>query len=519
MRTTLRLVVAGAVALGGFLATFDLGATAAVQAQAQRPPNIVVIFTDDQGYGDLGSYGHPTILTPNIDRLAAEGQRWTSFYGAPVCTPSRAGLLTGRLPVRSGLAGGVLHPPSPGGLQPSEITIPEVLKTRGYATGMVGKWHLGHSRPEYLPTAQGFDSYFGIPYSNDMDMVGDAQVPGGIPGGRFGGYMNAKVDYFQVPLMRNEKIIERPADQTTITRRYTDEAIAFIRANSARPFFMYVAHNMPHMPLFRSKEFEGKSVRGLYGDVIEELDFNVGRIVQTLRELKIDQNTLVVFTSDNGPWAPYLEQGGSAGLLRGAKGSNWEGGVRVPAIFWWPGTIRPAVVTGLGSNLDFLQTFASLAGAEPPRDRPLDGYDLTPTLKQGAPSPRKTLFYYGGALVAVRQGAYKLHLNVMSEGRGGGGGGGGGAAAAGARAGGAAAATPAAAPAEPNAELYNLDEDPSEKFNLASTRPAIVAELRRLADEHIKSVVAGTSQLGRGGAAGAAGRGNAGRGGAPAPPK
>jgi arylsulfatase A-like enzyme len=511
MRITVRLAVVGAIALGGLVTMHQRRAAAALPAQAQRPPNIVVIFTDDQGYGDLGSYGHPTILTPNLDRLAAEGQRWTSFYGAPVCTPSRAGLLTGRLPVRTGLTGGVLHPPSPGGLQPGEITIPEVLKTRGYATGMVGKWHLGHSRPEYLPTGQGFDSYFGIPYSNDMDMVSDAQVPGGIPGGRFGGYMNAKVEYFQVPLMRNEKIIERPADQTTITRRYTDEAIGFIRANRARPFFMYVAHNMPHMPLFRSKEFEGKSARGLYGDVIEELDFNVGRIVQTLRELQIDRNTLVVFTSDNGPWAPYLEQGGSAGLLRGAKGSTWEGGVRVPAIFWWPGTIRPAVVTGLGSNLDFLQTFASLAGGQAPRDRPLDGHDLTPTLKQGAPSPRKTLFYYGAALMAVRQEAYKLHLNVTPEGRGGGG------AAVAGRAGAGAAGTSAG----PTVELYNLDEDPSEKFNLAGTRPGIVAELRRLADEHVKSVVPGTSQLGRGGAAGAAGaagRGVAGRAGAPASP-
>jgi arylsulfatase A len=264
-------------------------AEAAPQTSSARPPNFVVILTDDQGYGDLGSYGHPTIRTPNIDQLAAEGQRWTSFYAAPVCTPSRAQLLTGRLAIRLGLAGGVLHPPSTGGLQPDEITIPEVLASRGYVSGMVGKWHLGH-QPQYLPTRQGFSSYFGIPYSNDMDMIPADQVPGG----RFGGYMNAKVEYFQVPLMRGEEVVERPAEQTTITRRYTDEAIAFIRQNREQPFFLYVAHNLPHMPLFASEEFRGRSQRGLYGDTVEEIDHNVGRLVATLRELGLDRNTVVV---------------------------------------------------------------------------------------------------------------------------------------------------------------------------------------------------------------------------------
>jgi arylsulfatase A-like enzyme len=468
----------------------------AQQTPAARPPNIVVIFTDDQGYGDLGSYGHPTIRTPNIDRLAAEGQRWTSFYAAPVCTPSRAQLLTGRLSVRTGLASGVLFPDSQGGLQPEEITIPEVLKTRGYATIAIGKWHLG-VLPRYLPTSQGFDSYFGIPYSNDMDMVADGDVPGGIPGGRFGGYMNPKTEYFRVPLMRNEKVIERPADQTTITQRYTDEAISFIKANRQRPFFVYLAHNMPHMPLFRSREFEGRSQRGKYGDVIEELDANVGRLVQTLRDLQLDRQTLVVFTSDNGPWSPYLEQGGSAGLLRGAKGSTWEGGMREPAIFWWPGTIKPAVITGIGSELDFLQTFAALAGATPPSDRPLDGNDLSATLKTGAPSPRQTLFYYasnGGypaPLVAVRRGSYKLHLRAPQEGRGGG------------------AAAPGG-PDAPKVELYNLDEDPSEKFDLSSARADKVSELRGIAEEHQKAVTPGPNQLGRG-------QGRSSGGGRPAP--
>jgi arylsulfatase A len=459
-------------------------ADAAQPAAAVRPPNIVVIFTDDQGYGDLGSYGHPTIRTPNIDRLAAEGQRWTSFYGAPVCTPSRAQLLTGRLAIRTGLASGVLFPDSQGGLQPDEVTIPEVLKSRGYATIAIGKWHLG-VLPQYLPTKQGFDSYFGIPYSNDMDMVADGDVPGGIPGGRFGGYMNPKTEYFRVPLMRNDQIVERPANQTTITQRYTDEAISFIKANRTKPFFVYLAHNMPHMPLFRSHEFEGRSQRGKYGDVIEELDFNVGRLIQTLRDLQLDRSTLVVFTSDNGPWAPYLEQGGSAGLLRGAKGSTWEGGMREPAIFWWPGTIKPAVVTGIGSELDLLQTFAAIAGATPPSDRPLDGYDLSATLKRGAPSPRQTIFYYAtntgypAPFVAVRRGPYKLHLKVPQEGRGGG------------------TATQESS-ATGKVELYNLDEDPSEKFDLAESRADKVSELRRIGEEHQKAVTPGPNQLGRG---------------------
>ena len=482
-RVLILLACVGVVAAAG-LNLRTHAAEQAGQAPGQRPPNFVVIFTDDQGYGDLGSYGHPTIRTPNLDRLADEGQRWTSFYAAPVCTPSRAQLLTGRLAFRTGLSGGVLHPPSTGGLQPSEITIAEVLKARGYATAMAGKWHLGH-QPQYLPTRQGFDSYFGIPYSNDMDMIPADQVPGG----RFGGYMDAKVEYFQVPLMRNEEIIERPADQTTITRRYTDEAIAFIRANRERPFFMYLAHNMPHMPLFRSAEFEGRSQRGLYGDVIEEIDANVGRLVQTLRELQLDTNTVLVFLSDNGPWAPYREQAGSAGLLRGAKGSNWEGGVRVPAIFWGPGIVKPGVMTGLGSELDLLQTFASLAGARPPSDRPLDGYDLSGSLREGTPSPRDRVFYYGSQLVALRKGAYKLHVQPpQQDGRG-------------------AAAGGAAGAGTPAMQLYNLDIDPSEQFDFAEARPEVVAELKAIAEEQARTVAPGADQL----SAGRGGRGGAGR--------
>ncbi len=461
-RTLAVLTCAGLVLLAGL--RVGIGADQAKTAASPQPPNIIVILTDDQGYGDLGSYGHPTIRTPHIDQLAAEGQRWTSFYAAPVCTPSRAQLLTGRLAARTGLVGGVLFPDSPGGLQQEEVTIPEVLKPRGYATIAIGKWHLG--RPaKYLPTNQGFDSYFGVPYSNDMDWDSKASADEA-----FRQYMQPKLEFFRVPLLRDEKEIERPADQTTITRRYTDEAITFIRDNRSRPFFVYLAHNMPHMPLFRSPEFEGRSPRGKYGDVIEEIDTNVGRIVATLRELKLDRRTLIVYLSDNGPWAPYLEQGGSAGLLRGAKSSNWEGGVRVPAVFWWPGTVRQGVVTDMGSELDVLPTVAKLAGGAVPADRPIDGVDLSQTLRQGGPSPRREVFYYDSRLVAVRQGPYKLFLPGRQR--------------------------PAAGTGP--AELYNLEEDPSEKFDLATKLPDIVARLQTLAADHEASFVPAPTQLGRG---------------------
>jgi arylsulfatase A len=446
------------------------GAGSSPQPRPERErPNFIVILADDQGYGDLGSYGHPTIRTPNLDRLAAEGQRWTSFYAAYVCTPSRAQLLTGRLAIRTGLSSGVLFPDSTGGLQPSEITIAEVLKTRGYATEAVGKWHLG-VLPEYVPTNQGFDSYYGIPYSNDMDQTGE-----GLPDAeRFHRYMEPKIEYFNVPLMRDKAVIERPARQTTITQRYTDEGIAFIKAHRDQPFFLYLAHNMPHMPLFRSREFENHSQRGRYGDAIEEIDANVGRIIATLEELKIERNTLVLYTSDNGPWAPYLEQAGSAGPLRGAKATTWEGGMRVPAILSWPGTIKRSVVTGMGSELDILQTFASLAGAHAPGDRVLDGYDLSATLLGAAQSPRDTLYYYASSgLAAVRHGAFKAHFLIPPPGTELGG----------------------PPPWKGTPQLYNLDQDPSEKFDVAAQHPDVMAELRRIADEHTKTVVPVKNQI------------------------
>ena len=449
-----------------------LTAVVVVAAVAQRSvsaPNIVIILADDMGYGDIGAFGSPNIRTPRLDRMAADGQKWTNFYVQPVCSPSRAALLTGRLPIRSGMYGianatapKVFRDNAAQGLPDDEVTIAEVLKPRGYATAIVGKWHLGSLKP-FLPMAQGFDYLFGLPFSHDMRMTAPRD-----DGYNSAAYYNPKPEYWDVPLMRNGEEIERPVDHRTLTKRYTDEAVRFINEHRNGRFFLYLAHNLPHIPLARSVEFEGHSAAGIYGDVVEELDASTGRVLDALRDAGVDRNTLVVFTSDNGPWLPFGSHGGSAGPLRSGKGTTWEGGVRTPAIFWWPGTIKPAVVTDIASAMDLFATAAALSGASLP-NKPIDGLDLTAALKGTSRSPRHIIYYYwDNELRAIRKDNFKAHF-VTSDAYGLG---------------------------EPRTEhnpplLFNLAEDPGEHLDVAARHPEIVADLVSETDAHRRATVAG----------------------------
>lgn len=436
-------------------------------ASATERPNVVVIFADDLGYSDLGCYGSPTIRTPHLDRMAAEGLRFTDFYSASeVCTPSRAALLTGRYPIRSGMCGHrrVLFPNSKGGLPPSEITIAEALREEGYATVHIGKWHLGIHEGS-RPLDQGFQRSFGLPYSNDMDARPD--LPRGSSGSP-----NPPPDGWNVPLMRDGKVIEQPADQTTLTKRYTDDAVTFIREQKDKPFFLYFAHTFPHVPLFASPTFKGKSRAGIYGDAVEELDGSVGQVLDTLRREGIAERTLVVFTSDNGPWLIMGDQGGSAGLLRDGKGSTWEGGMRVSGIAWMPGRIKPGVTNELASTMDLFPTALALAGATLPSNVTLDGHDLAPLLFESRPLPPRPYFYYrGDQLFACRLGEWKAHFQTQT-GYG-----------------------------QPKAEVHNppllfhLGRDPSEKRNVAANHPDVLAEIQQAVKTHQAGIIPGTPQL------------------------
>lgn len=419
------------------------------KAASGRAPNIVVLLCDDLGYGDLGCYGNRVIRTPNVDRLASEGVRLTEFYATPTCTPSRASLLTGRYPLRSGLIR-VLIPRENFGIPDSEITLGEALGRQGYRTACIGKWHLGDRQP-YRPNRHGFDYFYGLLYSNDMTLP--------------------VVHWPPIRLFRNETPIESPVKQPTLTQRFTHEALQFVDRNKDSPFFLYLAYSMPHLPWSASDGFAGKSKHGLYGDAVEEIDWSVGEILKRLSLHGLDRDTMVVFCSDNGPEMATPSPGGSTSGLRGGKGTAWEGGVRVPGIIRWPARLPTgSVQSGITSLMDIFATAVKAAGVD--WDDPVvDGVDLTPFLAGKATSPRSTLcHFHKGNLFAIRNGRWKLHfLKIEVDKKG--------------RLGNIVRCDPP--------ELYDLENDPGETRNLSAENRDVAASLSRLADGFRSSIAVG----------------------------
>ncbi|MBL8753607.1 MAG: sulfatase [Planctomycetes bacterium] len=433
-----------------------------------RRPNVVVIFIDDMGYADIGPFGG-SFPTPNLDRMAQEGMRFTDFaVSSAVCSASRAALLTGCYHQRIGIAG-ALGPDAQIGLAAGETTLAELCRDRGYATACFGKWHLGH-HPKFLPTRHGFDEWFGLPYSNDMWPLHPnfAHLPKDAEARKRG--------YPALPLLDGERVVDAEVtgeDQALLTRTYTDRAVDFIERNRAKPFFLYVPHTMVHVPLFVSPEFAGKSGKGLFGDAVLEIDWSVGRILDTLRRLELANDTLVLFTSDNGPWLPYGEHAGSAGPLREGKGTMFEGGIRTPTIAWWPGKVPAgATCAEFASTIDVLPTIAKVVGAPLPK-RKIDGLDITPLLfgEPGALSPHELFccYYAGGQLQAVRDARWKLHFPHGYPSLAG-------------KPGGRAGSPAPQVTLQIGLALYDLRADPGETTDVAAANRDVVERLQRLAD-------------------------------------
>ena len=428
---------------------------AVVNTQAAKP-NFVIIFTDDQGYGDLSCFGSKTIKTPNIDRIAKEGRKFTSFMVAsPVCTPSRAALLTGCYPKRVGMHQHVLFPASTKGLNAKEHTIADHLKGQGYATACFGKWHLGHHK-ETLPTANGFDTYYGIPYSNDMNHPDNK----GKPRGGWQGMdilwddPESTLTKWKTPLYEDEKIVELPVDQRTVTRRYTQKSIDFITANKDKPFFVYLPHSMPHIPLYVPDEVRDPDPKKAYINTIEHIDSEVGRLLKALDDLKLADNTYVIYTTDNGPWLPFLHHGGSAGPLRDGKGTSFEGGQRVPYVMRGPGIPAGTVCDELTGTIDLLPTIAAITGQALPKNRKIDGLDVSGLWKGTEKnSPRTEFLYYTsrGDLEGIRSEKWKLLIKKPRR-------------------------NPNNKP--PQMFLFDLSKDLGEQDNLAKTKPTAVQYLR-----------------------------------------
>ena len=428
--------------------------TSAKKTANRRLPNIVIILTDDQGYADVGCYGARGFQTPHLDKMAAQGVRFTDFYVTQaVCSASRAGLLTGCYPNRIGIHGALDHT-SKFGIHKNEMTIAELVRQRNYATAIFGKWHLGH-HPPFLPTRHGFDEYFGLPYSNDM----------------WPKHPTSKNYYPDLPLYENEKIIELDPDQSQLTTWYTQRAVRFIEKNKDHPFFLYVPHSMPHVPLFVSDKFRGKSRQGLYGDVIMEIDWSIGQIMATLQKNGLDDDTLVVFVSDNGPWLSYGNHAGSAVPLREGKGTSWDGGQREPCIMRWPGKIPAGrVCREPAMTIDLLPTIAGLIGGQLPEHK-IDGLDIWPLMTDApnAKSPHEALyFYWSRHLQAIRSGKWKLHFPHQYR----------------------SLKDQPGADGKPgpyiqkktDLALYDLETDIGEIHNVADQHPDIVARLKILAD-------------------------------------